>query len=240
VRTGDRRVATHPPSRSGTSRFDERVGRIVSPVEPIETENFRLGDWLVHPRLRSENSRAIADEIQVTLTAEEEAVLADAPTVKPEAFNLYLRGNHHASQINLAAAIDDFQQSFDIDPSIAPAWGGLALATCFRFTWIGGNEEPALVIPTAECAVRRALALDATEVNAHLALAYITGSYHWRWQEAESWFRRALDIEPTLGAPSPSPTSSSGWIGATRPNRSPATPSGRTPSLRSRPTSLRG
>jgi TolB-like protein/DNA-binding winged helix-turn-helix (wHTH) protein/Tfp pilus assembly protein PilF len=151
-------------------------------------------------RLRSEVARAIADEIRVSLTPEEEATLANAPSVEPEAYDFYLRGEHHASQINLAAAIGDFQKSIDIDPSFASAWGGLALATCVQITWIGGNAEPALVIPTAERAARRALALDATQVDAHLTLAYITGYYYWRWQEAESWFRRTLDIKKTESA----------------------------------------
>lgn len=146
-------------------------------------------------RLRSEVARAIADEIRVTLTPEEAAALANAPSVEPEAFDLYLRGHHHATRINLALAAADFQKSIDVDPSFAPAWGGLALVTCFRMTWIGGNEEPALVIPAAERAARRALALDAGQGDAHLALAYITGYYHWRWQEAERLFRRSLDIE---------------------------------------------
>jgi TolB-like protein/DNA-binding winged helix-turn-helix (wHTH) protein/Tfp pilus assembly protein PilF len=152
-------------------------------------------------RLRSEVARAIADEIRVTLTPQEEAALAAAPTVNPEAYDLFLRGRHHTAQLtheNVARAIDNFQKAIDIDPSFAPAWGGLSSATCARNTWIGGNEEPALVIPVAERAARRALALDPTQVDAQIALAYIAGYYYWQWDEAEGWFRSALDTDPTL------------------------------------------
>lgn len=151
-------------------------------------------------RLRSEVARAIADEIRVTLTPQEAAALAAAPTVNPEAYDLFLRGRHHTEQFahdSVARAVESLQKAIDIDPGFAPAWGGLALATCMRNTWIGGNEKPALVIPGAERAARRALALDPTQTDALVALAYIAGYYHWQWDEAERGFRSVLDIDPT-------------------------------------------
>jgi serine/threonine-protein kinase len=51
-------------------------------------------------------------------------------------------------------------------------------------------------MPKAEAAARKALELDDALADAHASLAGVLYRYHWRWNEAEQEFKRALAIDP--------------------------------------------
>jgi len=53
--------------------------------------------------LQGEVARAIAEEIQITLTPQTETLLARARTVDPEAYTLWLKGNFHLGGLNEAS-----------------------------------------------------------------------------------------------------------------------------------------
>ena len=88
----------------------------------------RLEDVLV---LQGELSRAIAEEIRITVGTKENRRLTAARTVKPEAYDAYLLGRHHWDQRteeSLARALAYFQAAIATDPDFALAHAGLALA----------------------------------------------------------------------------------------------------------------
>ena len=65
-------------------------------------------------KLQSEVSRAVAEEIQVQITAEERARLASAGPVDPAAYQEYLLGQHYLWRLNeedLTRAIEHFEQA---------------------------------------------------------------------------------------------------------------------------------
>ena len=55
-------------------------------------------------------------------------------------------------------------------------------------------------MPKAREAALKAVALDDSLAAGHMALAYIDLSYDWNWAQAEEQFRRALELDATLGS----------------------------------------
>jgi len=79
--------------------------------------------------LQSDVARAVADEIELALTPEEEVRLATAGTVNPEAHEAYLIGSYHWKKLTPAdfdTAERYFELALEKDPSYAPAYGALA------------------------------------------------------------------------------------------------------------------
>jgi adenylate cyclase len=66
-------------------------------------------------------------------------------------------------------SLDSFQQAIAIDPGYAPAHGGLAYSLCMMafYGFIRGEEA----MPKAAAAGRKAIALDASNADAHVALS---------------------------------------------------------------------
>ncbi len=86
--------------------------------------------------LQSEVAQAIAQEIRVATTAEEQTRLAAAPAVDPESYNLYLLGRHYLNrqldlEPDLIQAIGYFNQALEVDSNYAPAYAGLANAYAY-------------------------------------------------------------------------------------------------------------
>jgi len=79
--------------------------------------------------LYSDVARAIAQEIEIAVTPEEETRLTSVRPVNPEAHDAYLKGIYNwekRSPEGFRRAIDYLQQAIEIDPSYAPAYATLA------------------------------------------------------------------------------------------------------------------
>ncbi|HYM81873.1 MAG TPA: protein kinase [Candidatus Limnocylindria bacterium] len=147
--------------------------------------------------LQGELSRAIAGEIHLALTPQEEASLSRARPVDPAAHEAYLRGRHYWNRRNeesLRRAVTCFHEAIAADPDYALAHAGLADA-CLQL----GNL--AVLTPTeareqARPAVQRALALDDRLAEAHTTLGMIAKNLEWDWSASERALRRALELKP--------------------------------------------
>ncbi len=161
-----------------------------------ETFDRSLSDVLL---LQSEVARAIADQIEVTLTPKEQLQLTGARRVDPVAQDAYLRGRYYWQQRdsgpeNLKKAFDYFQQALDKDPRYALAYVGLA--QYYSVLPFYSHSTPDEVFPKAKAAVSRALELDDTLSEGHATLAYIETYYDWDWAGAEIEFKRSLALNP--------------------------------------------
>ena len=145
--------------------------------------------------LQSEVARAIAKEIKITLTPQEEALLASARPVDPEAHEAYLRGRYSWNKEDVKTAVDYFERAIDQDPDYAIAYAGLADAYAILGLW--GITPPAEAIPKARAAVQKALELDDTLAEAHTPLGLIKFYFDWEWSAAQAEFRRALELNPS-------------------------------------------
>jgi tetratricopeptide (TPR) repeat protein len=89
------------------------------------------------------------------------------------------------------------EQAIRKDPSIAPAYAGLAIAYAFRSFDSPKDPERAQELDKMRVAAERAIQLDPSLADAHSALgtAYARNG---QWELAERSFRRALEIDPSL------------------------------------------
>lgn len=154
------------------------------------------GDMTDVLTLQNDISRNIADEIQVRLMPGERARLARTPSVKPEAYEAYLKGRFFWSKRspeNLRTSINYYQQAIAADPQFAAAYAGLADA----YSLIGSDVVPASVAShKAREAALKAEELDASLAEGHAALALVRFYYDWDWNEAERECRQAIDLNP--------------------------------------------
>jgi tetratricopeptide (TPR) repeat protein len=91
------------------------------------------------------------------------------------------------------------QKAIEKDPADPlPYAGGLALAYPIIFHGPGGTIPPREGFPRARAAALKALELDESSAQTHLALATIKVYFDWDWTGAEQEFRRAMELNPNL------------------------------------------
>ena len=144
-----------------------------------------------------EMARAIAENIQVKLTAQDETRLAGARQVNPEAYDAYLKGMFHWQRVtleDLEAALQYFESALEKDPDFALAHAGIGL---FWVWYVSVGIVPANeAAPKAVAAAKRAMELDDTLAEAHYGLAVIRYVVDWDWEKAEASFRKAIELNP--------------------------------------------
>jgi len=148
--------------------------------------------------LQGEVARAIASEVNIKLTPQEQVRLANARTVKPEAHEAYMKGLfelHKQRAENIEQAIQDFQQAIALDPDDALVYAGLADAYYDQSTML---RAPLEVMPKAKAAAAKAMELDDSLAEAHASMGYVKLNFDWDWPGAEREFRRALELNPSL------------------------------------------
>ena len=151
--------------------------------------------------LQSEIAHEIAGEISVQLN-DNHALVAHADLRSPSsyvAYDLYLRGLYFWNQRSpegLRRSIDYFQQAIQKDPGSARAYAALAdsetLISGFAGLPPGGHLEK------ARAAAHRAVELDDSLAEAHVAMALVAQDCDWDWKTAETEYRRAIDLNPNL------------------------------------------
>jgi TolB-like protein/DNA-binding winged helix-turn-helix (wHTH) protein/TPR repeat protein len=169
----------------------------VSPEKHLWAESYEseVGDALT---VQGKIAQAVAREIQVKLTQQEQALLAVPRPVNPEAHDLYLKGRHTffsgLTAETSEKAIKYYQQAIEKDPNYAAAYYGLAMVYA---TWIPGmTHGPRDLMPKAKEFVLKALSLDNTLAAAHSLLGSITLFYDWDWSAAEQEYEQAMRVNP--------------------------------------------
>src|SRR5258708_6984384 len=82
-------------------------------------------------RLEDDVAKAVAREVQIRLTPQQQADLTRARPVNPEAFDAYIEGRFFFDRDNngdLRRALSDYEQAIKLDSSYALAWVGLSRA----------------------------------------------------------------------------------------------------------------
>jgi TolB-like protein/DNA-binding winged helix-turn-helix (wHTH) protein/Tfp pilus assembly protein PilF len=144
-------------------------------------------------------ARAIATEIHLHLTPEEQAWLGARRSVQPEGYSLYLEGRYHLNkrtEEGLRRGLERFQQALAIAPDHALAQAGLADAHLLLGAGDYSVHPPREAMPRAKAAAQRAVQLDGSRAEPHTTLAFIAFTYEWDWPVAEAAFRRALALDP--------------------------------------------
>jgi len=147
--------------------------------------------------LQSEVAQAIAREIRIKLTPVDQARLAEARPVDPEAYEAYLKGRYHwnrRSGEGLKKGLQYFQQAVAKDSNYAAAY--LGLADCLSVLgWTG------FVAPDEGCGRAGGLIIQALEIGrgsgeAHASLGFATMLYDYDFATAEKEFERSIELSP--------------------------------------------
>jgi eukaryotic-like serine/threonine-protein kinase len=147
--------------------------------------------------LQSDVARAIAQEIRVTVTPEEQKRLTVTRQVKPEAYELYLKGKfflEKGGESGLTKAVENFNLAIAKDSNYALAYSGLGMAYQAYCVW--GWLSPEEGFRKVEEAAAAALKKDSTLAEAHLLLALKKYLYDWDFQGAGKEFRIAIEMNP--------------------------------------------
>jgi len=147
--------------------------------------------------LQNEVSQKVAGALALKLLPTEQARLANAPTVNPEAYDACLRGYHYyifTTKADLDTAEKYFQMALAKDPNYALAYAGLSLVWACRQQI--GYVPPAEAGPKAKEAAQKAVALDGSSAEAHYALADIMTWTDWNLKDADGEWKRSVELNP--------------------------------------------
>jgi serine/threonine protein kinase/tetratricopeptide (TPR) repeat protein len=168
-----------------------------SPERTVWTQHYErnLSDVLT---LQGEVARNIADEINASLTQQEQTKLSrQRQAVNPAAYEEYLRGlaeYNKRTEDGLRASIQRFRQAIEEDPQYAPAYAALADSCSSLANYPILSPKQALAEGAA--AAEKALQLDNTLSEAHSALAWVHVS-SLQFGGAEAEFQRAIELDPS-------------------------------------------
>ena len=152
--------------------------------------------------LQGEIARNIADEVKVNVTADVQARLASARPVNPKAHEAYLKGQFFLNkwtEEDIQKAIEYAQQAVQIDPDYAPAYGLLAESFHLSSKIAWGHLPDVEAAGKVKVAAMKALAIDDTLAEPHIALGAVLNFDEWDWAGSERELKRAIELNPNSG-----------------------------------------
>lgn len=148
--------------------------------------------------LQSEVARDVSSKLKAKLSGVEVAKLERAYTANPEAYQLYLKGRYQWNKRtaeSLKHAAELFDQAIAKDPNYALAYSGLAESYVLFPNY--SVSAPTDCMPKAKAAALKAIELDDSLAEAHVALGIYLSAFSWNQPAAEKEFRRAIELKPT-------------------------------------------
>jgi serine/threonine protein kinase/TolB-like protein/tetratricopeptide (TPR) repeat protein len=143
-------------------------------------------------------SDSVVRSLALNLTSDEQKQLGKHYTTNVAAYDSYLMGFYFwnkRSKDGLEKAIDYFQRAVEQDPNYALAYA--MMADCYYLQLYYGYDSAPDRIGNAKAAAERALLLDASVAEAHVAAAMVK-CYQKDGQAGMESFRHALALNPNL------------------------------------------
>jgi TolB-like protein/tetratricopeptide (TPR) repeat protein len=147
--------------------------------------------------LQSDVTRGIARHVEAAVAGAQSLPVVPR-TVAPEVYETYLKGRyalHKNTRASVEEALRYFQTAIQADGTFAPAYVGLAAAQSQLGTVFFGIP-PSDTRPKVFDATKKALELDPELAEARVLLANAL-QRDWRWSEAETEYRRAIELSPS-------------------------------------------
>ena len=147
--------------------------------------------------MQGEVAAAIVEEIQVSVTPQEETRLREARAVQPEAYEAYLKGRYfieRRTEESLRLGLASLETALRLDPTLELAHVGLADA--YNLMGFMTVIPPREAFPQAQAAARRALEINPSSAEGLTSLAYVSLYHDWDFAEAERLFRKSIDLNP--------------------------------------------
>jgi TolB-like protein/cytochrome c-type biogenesis protein CcmH/NrfG len=107
--------------------------------------------------VQDEIARSIAQAFRISLTPQEERIIARKPTENSDAYDYFLRGRSYMRRQSLDFALQMFEQAIKLDPSFAAAYAGIASVSGMFYEYYGRDPK---WIKRGEAAAEKALEVD--------------------------------------------------------------------------------
>ena len=183
------------------TREGDRVRVIIQLIDAatdahIWAENFER-EFTSVLSLQGEMARSIADAVGVRLSDKEEQRLASADVVNPDVYDKYLRAMYLLNQSNNRVrrrGIKILEALVDADQADARVYAALA----YGYAVLGHSPYPEGMFTASKLAAQRAMELDDSIAEVHLALGMHAQYYDWDFPAAEEHLSRAIELNPNL------------------------------------------
>ncbi|MBA7514277.1 hypothetical protein ES705_06302 [subsurface metagenome] len=139
----------------------------------------------------------IADEIQLSLTPEQESKLEERREINAQAYDEYLSGLYFMEDMSKEAvykAMENLNSAIEKDPDWAPLYVGLAKVWVVIASF--NYESHTVAYQNVYENLDKALELDPNLSDAHFIIAMSAYLYEWNWDKGEKEFLKALAINP--------------------------------------------
>ena len=156
-------------------------------------------DKISHDWLLAHVARTIADEVKANVTPDVQSRLASARPVNPTAHEAYLRGKFFLNKMTeegIRKAIEYAQEAIQIDPDYAPAYGLLAESYWMSSQNAFGHLPDAEAAGKTKVAAMKAIVIDDTLAEPHVALGDVLNFHEWDWAGSEREFKKAIELNP--------------------------------------------
>jgi adenylate cyclase len=148
--------------------------------------------------VQDEISGIIANKLRENLTIEQKK----EPLVKPAtknitAYTYYLKGLYYWNKITPAdsrKAIELFERAIELEPGYAHAYA--MAASAYSHLGATGQMLPDKAFEIVHRYADKALELDSSIAESHIAKANVYLYYEWKWEEAFSSLQKAIDLNP--------------------------------------------
>ena len=149
-------------------------------------------------KLQKDIALAIADQIQVAVTADERVQLRSAKRIDPAAYDRFVKAARFGGDWT-PASIQRSSQEFEELRRLAPDFSGVhtLIATAYYFAGMFGYAPSNASFRFSREAARRALRLDETDSGAQTVMGWIALAYEWDWDEARYRLDRAMSLNST-------------------------------------------
>ncbi len=157
--------------------------------DSAEADIFNLQDAI---------STRVTQSLVSELLEKDRELLTRRYTENTEAFRAYIRGRAIMDGKNSESAekaMDEFQKAVALDPTFALAYVGFADAYA-RLSFASSGETAEEFCAKSRASANKALALDPDLAEAYAALGSIQRIHDWNWPQAESNFKRAIELNP--------------------------------------------
>ena len=187
-----------------TGKMIQRGDRLVVQTELVDLVNdAQLWGGHFNRKLedifdvQEELARQISEKLRLRLTAEDENRLAKRPTQSRDAYQFLLRAQYHLSKPNregLQRGLVYARQAIEADPGYAEAYALVSVA----YSWLGlfNFVPPEDAFPKAKGAAQKAVEIDDSLAEAHIALGVVRLYNEWDWSGAEYACKRAIELNP--------------------------------------------
>lgn len=147
--------------------------------------------------VQQEISQKVSDALKLKLTGEQRALVANNYTADSEAYQNYLKGRYYwykDTPEDYDKSIQYYETAIQKDSNYALAYSGLA--DTYHSMTTSGLLQPEEGFTKVKDAAEKALNLDESLAEAHVALATVRFGYDWNWPAAEKEVKRAIELNP--------------------------------------------